>query len=306
MRNSWTQTFRRLAAACTVAGATAISSAMCYAQIASDSASDPVYADGWQAGDNGGHGFTPWNFDSDTIFSILPGIQDIDDGLQTGTNPNSNPFNNIGQAWHIALPTPQGALGGLPRAGRGFAPLQPGETLSMIVDNPTVRQFFKGYFIRFSDGPGNICYGSTPCTLMTSPSEKVSLSEFEYFSYGNWHVNDDAGGTATTLFDTDTAAAGMKVDFTLLTSNTYEVVMDPLGPAPSYSQTGYLRGKSGEVDWVEFTFFNTPTDTGTPPPTATDFYVSSMSITPEPGTAALILIGAGGALLGTARRRSDE
>src|SRR5262245_227154 len=127
MRNSWTTTFRQLAAACAVAGATAVTSAMCYAQIAADSASDPVSADGWQAGDNGGHGFTPWNFDSDTIFQILPGIQDIDDGLQTGTNPNSNPFNNIGRAWRIALPTPVGALGGLPRAGRGFAPLQPGQ-----------------------------------------------------------------------------------------------------------------------------------------------------------------------------------
>jgi hypothetical protein len=29
---------------------------------ASDSASDPAYADGWQAGDNGGSGFEPWTF----------------------------------------------------------------------------------------------------------------------------------------------------------------------------------------------------------------------------------------------------
>src|SRR5258705_2225871 len=89
--------FRRRLASCAVGGSVALSSAMCYAADAFDSASDPVYADGWQAGDNGGHGFTPWNFDND------PGpspFHAIDDGLRSGTH-YSNPFNNISPALDI-------------------------------------------------------------------------------------------------------------------------------------------------------------------------------------------------------------
>ena len=66
MKKSWSHYFRRIAAVCAVSGATAWSSAMCYAvQLAYDDASDSVYADGWQAGDNGGSGFEPWDFTTD-------------------------------------------------------------------------------------------------------------------------------------------------------------------------------------------------------------------------------------------------
>jgi hypothetical protein len=58
------------------------------------------------------------------------------------------------------------------------------------------------------------------------------------------------------------------------------------------------------VDWIEFTFFNTTTDLGTPPTTATDFYISSIAIVPEPGTAMLLFVGTAGVLLGAARGRS--
>jgi hypothetical protein len=63
MKNSWTKTFRRLAAGAVVAGSMAFYYAMCYAQIAYDSAADPVYSAGWLSGSNGGWGFGPWNFD---------------------------------------------------------------------------------------------------------------------------------------------------------------------------------------------------------------------------------------------------
>ena len=147
MRKSWTGLFRRLAAGCIIAGASEWYSAMCYAQVvASDVATDPVYADGWQAGDNGGTGFSPWNFETDTFVS-QPGTQAIDNGLKSGGgNPNSSAYNDLGQAWRLALPD-QGAL---PRAGRGFAPLQVGQTLRVVTDNPTSEKFFKGYFIRLN------------------------------------------------------------------------------------------------------------------------------------------------------------
>jgi hypothetical protein len=60
------------------------------------------------------------------------------------------------------------------------------------------------------------------------------------------------------------------------------------------------------VDWIEFTFFNTVTDTASPPTAATDFYISSIAIVPEPGTTTLLFVGAAGVLLGAARGRSRK
>ena len=105
MKDTWRQLFRRLATGCVVCGSLAWASAVSYAvQLAYDSASDPIYASGWQAGQNGGFGFTPWNFDAGywwegtvTAYS-QPGFHEIDDGLKAGTH-FSNPFNNIGRSW---------------------------------------------------------------------------------------------------------------------------------------------------------------------------------------------------------------
>ena len=162
MKDSWRGLFRRLAATSFVCSSMAWSSAMCYAaQLAFDSASDTVYADGWQAGDNGGTGFLPWNFDND------PGA------VGTHTVDSTSPFNDLGTAWRIAVDPD------LTRAGRGFAHLQPGQTLRMVIDNPAENQFFKGYIIRLNSGGGNICYGGSPCTD-GSPSDTwmpvISLS----------------------------------------------------------------------------------------------------------------------------------
>ena len=90
MRNSWRNYFRRLAVACAAVGSAVWTSAVCYAvQLAFDTADDPVYADGWQgitndvngnqltAGDNGGFGFTAWNFDSGYV-AVEPREADAD------------------------------------------------------------------------------------------------------------------------------------------------------------------------------------------------------------------------------------
>jgi hypothetical protein len=245
MKNSWIQTFRRLPAAGVVAGSTMFSSAMCYAITSADSATDPVHADGWQAGDNGGSGFTPWNFDG----SDPAAIHGID---------SSSPFNNIGTAWRIAS-TSDGASS---RAGRGFGPLQVGETLNLTVDNPTARHFFEDYIVRLNSGGGNICYGGSACTTGTSPKERVSFYTFEYFYYGNWKVGDLTGGShATPLFDTDTAAAAAKLSFTLTSPEGYSLTVHPVGGAPDFTATGALPNTgSGPINWVEFEFFNNSTN----------------------------------------------
>jgi len=134
MKNSWTRTFRRLAAGAVIGSATAFASAMTYAQSAYDDASDPAYADNWQAGDNGGTGFTAWNWDAGYIFAgtnytySTPVYAQIDDGLQGGTQ-FSNPHNAIGRSWAMGASTSDtGAI----HIGRGFAPLEINQTLTVV------------------------------------------------------------------------------------------------------------------------------------------------------------------------------
>ena len=305
MKDTWRQLFRRLAAGCVVFGSLAWSSAMSYAvQLAYDTASNPAYladdsnsgndgnpannTNGWQAGDNGGFGFTPWNFDAGYWYQgtvtqyANPGFHAIDDGLQAGTH-YSNPFNNIGKSWDVGSPV---GSGGAPRYGRGFPALQVGQTFSAVLDNPTRRQFYKGYFVQLNGGTGgyngNICNQGHSCSTGGTGVGKLNLWRFEYFNYGAWQVAD-SGNTVLSLTDTDTAATGFRLDVTLTGPDTYDlkIYTSPLSANPvlAYSQSGTLQNSGAPVDWFSITFFNPTTDSGTPPTTATDFYIRSLEIT---------------------------
>jgi hypothetical protein len=281
---------------------------MCYAQAAYDTAADPMYADGWQAGDNGGFGFGPWNFDG-TYNTPPPDQQAIDDGLQLG-GTGSSPFNDIGQAWTLFNPNapnngtdnPPSTDTDISQAGRAIpGGLQPGQTVSIVVDNPSERVFFRGYTVRFNTGGGNTVYAGVP-------SSRMAIGTFEYSSNGRWYATGTGGNPP--LFDTDTDA-GMQIDFTLTGPNRFNLVMTPLdNPGNAFETNGLLDG-SGPIDWIEFEFYNSDSDfypTAVNDPASTDFYVSSMRISiPEPGTGVMLVLGAGllvGA--GTARRRRDE
>jgi hypothetical protein len=310
MKNSWTKTFRRLAAASVVAGTTAFSSAMCYAQIAFDNASDPVYNDGWQAGDNGGVGFGPWNFDG-TYTTMPPNQQAIDNGLKAG-GTGSAPFNDIGRSW--TLFNPLGPIPGpepppdegtdISQAGRAIpGGLQPGRTVRLIVDNPTERNFFRGYTVRFNTGGGNTVYAGVP-------QSRLAVGTFEYFTNGQWYATGTGGNPS--LFDTDTDA-GMQIDFSLTGADTYSLKMTPLdNPGIAFSKNGTLEG-TGTIDWIELEHFNTdsdfyPTTIAGIAPQATDFYIRSMAIVvPEPGTTSMVVVGAAAfAGLAGARLRKRE
>jgi len=325
MKNSWTRTFRRLAAGAVIGSATAFASAMTYAQSAYDDASDPAYADNWQAGDNGGTGFTAWNWDAGYIFAGTnytysnPVYAQIDDGLQGGTQ-FSNPHNAIGRSWAMGASTSDtGAI----HIGRGFAPLEINQTLTVVFDNPSKRVFFKGYFIRLNGDSGgtngNICnlgYGcSHPNFPDGYPVGMNNLSRFEYFNYGQWNLYD-AGSTGTGVVDTDTAAAGAIYKVTRTGLNKYKVTLDSLGGGADFASASQTFETAGaEVDWIEFVFFNANAATGqgfsdltpTLAEPGTDLYVRSMKISvPEPGSFGLLVLGAGTLLgIGTARRRKE-
>jgi hypothetical protein len=301
MRNSWHNFFRRMVTTCLVGGATAWSSAMCHAQLAFDSASDAVYNDGWQAGDDGGTNFTAWNFDGTYISAIQ---QRIDDGLGSGALGSST-YNDIGRAWSMFNPVEQGGGPGsqrdIARAGRGFAPLQVGQTLKVVIDNPSEQRFFRGYFVRLTGGTGgvngNICYNGSACTPGAAPKEKMLFQMFEYFTYGQWGIAEGDGpdlGTDpdfifTGLFDTDTVDppqvgtdSGVRFEVKLTGAETFEAKMIPLdNVGATFTHTGTLRNPGFSIDWIEFPFFNTQSEQGFD----TDFFIRSIEITaaaPQP------------------------
>jgi hypothetical protein len=310
MKNSWRQLFRRLAAGCVVAGSLAWSSALCYAAAAYDDASDPVYADGWQGrvvnaagtavmptGDNGGFGFTQWDFTSLLTWQgsrfdyTNTDFHAIDDGLQAGTH-YSNPHNSVGRAWALGSAP---MSGGVPRAGRGFS-LAIGETLKVVFDNPTRRQFFKGYQINLRGGTsgvdGNFCYGGVVCVEGSGSMPKSGLSTFDYFSYGGWTLTDASTPPETPecrypcnalipVADTDTSSLGAVFTVERTSAETYIAKLDALDPAKAdYGPVSRTFNSPGaEIDWIEFTFFNGITDlTPTLAERQTDLYIRSMEI----------------------------
>jgi hypothetical protein len=300
MKDSWRYYFQKVAAVCLVSCATAWSSAMCYAvQLAYDDATNAAYqiddanngndgnsannTNGWRAGDNGGFGFGPWDFSGtslDLVYNAGP-TQSIDDGLKTDTQTSST-FNDIGRAWTMYNPSgrPRGNANGatgtdIARSGRSFAPLQVGQTLSVVIDNPIEQFFYRGYNVKLNSGPGNVCYDGAACSPGQSPVNIWGVGTFEYFSYGAW------GGTS--LFDADTDA-GVKIEFTLtgLNPTNYSFTMTPLdNPGIVFSKNGILTS-SAPINWIEFQFYNTDSDfypTKIPNAAATDYYIRSIEIT---------------------------
>jgi hypothetical protein len=314
MKNSWTRTFRRLAAATVIAGTTAMTSAMCYAHTAADSATDVVYNDGWDEGDNGGSGFGPWSFDG-TYTTADPGQQAMDDGMQVGTAASSQ-HNQIGEAWTLfnplgPTPGPEPNDGtDIARAGRALpnGGLHIGDTLTVTVDNPTERNFFRGWTIKLLRGGANACYAGDNCTTPAydpgSIETKLGVGTFEYFSYGEWFDGDNGTG----LFDTDTND-GVTISITRTGRQRAQVTMTSPGNLPVTDDVP-LQGR-GLGDWLMIEYYGTDSDTYPTlmaPRGETDFYISSMSVVgvPEPGTAALLVLGGGASLLGLRRRRNDE
>ena len=124
-------------------------------------------------------------------------------------------------------------------------------------------------------GGGNICYGGAACTPGTNPSRMLNVQTFEYFTYGQWGVEngDSPDFHNIPLFDTDTAAAGAEIDVTLTAPSTYQLTFTPFGsPDKAYTETGPLADAGQPLDWIEFTFFNTTTGTDR------EFFIRSLEV----------------------------
>src|SRR5262249_43182792 len=223
MRDTWRHYFRRIVATCAISGATAWSCAMCYAS-AFDVATNSPYADGWQAGDNGGTGFGPWSFNGTSPDPA-------------GTYQAMSYSSPIGTSWTLAT---HANNTGLANAGRAITGgLQAGDTFSTVIDNPTEYHFYRGFDILFTSGSDNYPAGINDAALR--------VSVFNYFT-DNWRLND-TGPTNTGLSSQTTAVAGVRLDLKLNSASTYTFTLTPLNGDPGYTHSGTL---AGSISWVDY------------------------------------------------------
>ena len=281
---------RGVAAACAVAGATTVLNGNCSAGtfVAADFATNSIYGSGWSAGQNGGYGFGAWSFNGTvspvTNIDYPSGIPD------PGQQQEMSSGSPIGTAWTLFnQPAGTNSGNGLSDVGRAITEpggLQPGQTFETVIENPTVYNYYGGFDILFFNGTDNDLAGVNASALRTDV--------FNYF-VTTWKVVDNSGPTPTSLAAADTGAAGVKIDFTLLTTNTYLFAMTPLSnPSNVYSHTGQLAYTSqvnvysnnvvvGQVtvtnlpiNWVNYRLWNT--NDVTSGPVANNFEISYMTI----------------------------
>jgi hypothetical protein len=177
------------------------------------------------------------------------------------------------------------------RAGRALdSPLQVGDTVSIVFDNPEERAFFRGYSIIFNTTAANGCYADDNCTTPAYDPGSVGrawqLQMFDYNTYGNWQWTTYGGNPSDDypLFDYHTAETGGRLDFTLTSATTFDWTLTPLAnPELAVTQSGTVDS-TDPIVWIEFQMFNSDSDfypgmIGSP--AATDFYIRSIEINSE-------------------------
>lgn len=208
--------------------------------IASDNAGNPAYADGWQAGDNSGAGFGPWVFSfSGDGSGLFHAPQFIDNGplagnslgapafaLTTGDRRNDFETSEVRRTLNV--------------------PIGVGQTLSADVDGSALDPQAPSFTI-----------GNTFDLLGTNGSERFSLFTNNDYHNNNWTATGDANTGVT-------AARSFHIDFTLVTANTYDLVLTPIsGGAPLFTQAGApLAGTAGiGINRIRITAYGTGSST---------------------------------------------
>ena len=275
----------RAAIACAVSGATAMLTGICSGQIAHDGATDPAYAGGWAAGQNGGSGFGAWSFNG----TVAPTTGNPNPGAQQ-TISSSSP---IGTSWTLFNLGSAPASSGLSDVGRSITEpggLQSGQTFETVIDNPTAYNFFGGFDILFTGGTDNNLAGDNTAAI------RVGV-----FNYGgsSWGINDGNGGTTSPLSSATTGVAGMKLDLTLTSATAYSLTLTPLSnPSGAYTLNGSY---TGPIDYVNYRLYDGLS--AGPNDTANNFEISGMTISPAPEPSSVALAGLGSAALLFMRRR---
>jgi len=264
--------------ACALSAATAMMTGVCSGQIAADYATNPTYAGGWSAGQNGGFGFGAWSFNG----TVAPTTGTPDPGAQQMMTTSSP----VGRAWTLFNLGSAPTSSGLSDTGRAITGgLLPGQTFETVIDNPTPSHFFRGFDILFTSGPDNNAGGNNTAALRAS-----------VFNYGSttWGINDAGGSSSSGINQATVAAAGMRFDLTLTSATTYSLTLTPLNGATPFTKAGTLGAAGLPITWVDYRLYH-GTSTGAEDP-VNNFEISSMTIVPEPSTWALIGLGSAGLL----------
>jgi hypothetical protein len=159
-----------------------------------------------------------------------------------------------------------------------------GKTFETVIQNPSSYHYFGGFDILFNNATDNNAAGDNTAAL------RVSYFDSGYYNSGSvWAVNDANGGYNTTLTKANSAAAGMKLDLTLTSGNSYQLILTALNGSGSSTYTG---GYSGPINYVNFRLYDGMS--AGPNDTANNFGIESVAIVPEPTSLALIGFGAAG------------
>jgi hypothetical protein len=190
--------------------------------VAFDDASQPVYTNGWQAGDNGGAGFGPWFFAfSGNGNGLVHPPQFIDTGPL--------PANSLGAPAFALTTGDQNNQFETSDVQRTFTtPMAVGQTFSADVNGSAI-----------SNAPA-FTTGNTFDLLGTNGSERFSLFTNNGYHNDRWTSTGDA--------DTGIPAGNsFHIDFKLVDTNMFDLMLSPIGGgAPYFTQTGVaLAGTSG-------------------------------------------------------------
>jgi hypothetical protein len=204
---------------------------------ASDNASDPAYLDGWKTGDDGGVGFGPWElaFSGEPPTMLPRDPQFIDNGPLPG--------NSLGAPAFAMTTGDQPGLFETSEARRTFdAPISVGQTFCADVDGSALDP------LKPPNSTGNTFdfYGRNGI-------ERFSLLTNNQYNNDHWTVT---GGIDTGI----AAGSSFHIDFTLVTANTYDLVLSPVvGGDPLFSQMGArLTGTAGMgIDNIRITAYGT-------------------------------------------------
>src|SRR3954451_3532189 len=171
--------------------------------VASDDASQAAYTNGWQVGDNGGTGFGAWTFAfSGLRTDLLYEPQFIDRGPLPGDHLGAPTFALTTGARASQTDTSE--------VVRAFtSQLAVGKTFSFDID---------GSVLASSGSPFSM--GNTFQLFGTDGQERFALYTSNQYHANNWTATGDANTGIQ-------AANAFHVAFTLVTANTYNLVLTP-------------------------------------------------------------------------------
>jgi hypothetical protein len=255
----------------------ALASTATAAPIAADLASDAVYNDGWQGGDNGGFGFGPWNL-----------FQTSSTGDRNGFFLGSSTGNGV---------TPSG---GIDSAGRalGLYANQTADQNGLDIGYATAFRTFTngeigiGESLSLSMDNGNVGFWQLGPSLVG-----FSLNRFSFFFAGGettYKIGYGDPNASIALYDTGVPFTddGLGIVFTRTGADAFSLSVTPAGGS-SVVISGVLPQTGGLLDSI--TLYNRTAGPGA----ISDLFFNDLQIIPEPTTLGVIGI----ASMLTLRRR---